>query len=443
VTGSTAPPDSARQGVSLAPILAVNFVGTLGFSIVLPFLVFLVTRWGGNAVVYGVIGATYSACQLVGAPVLGRLSDVHGRRRILLLSQLGTLGSWAIFALAFALSERTLLSVDSAVLGQFDLKLPLLAVFLARACDGLTGGNVSVANAYLADITPEAERAPAYGKMAVAANIGFVLGPAIAGVLAETPARELTPVLTALAISVAASLLIAFRLPDSDPCALRADPEPSRAQKVFGQEPRPCVSIPREVSLLALLRLAGIPVLLSAQFLVMLGFNLYYVAFPIHAVSGLAWSVGETGIYFSVMSLLMALVQGPVLGRLSRHWPDRRLVAVGSILLAASFSLFVAEGVAVIYLGVVLLALGNGLMWPSMVSMLARAAGERQGAVQGLAGSSGAVASIIGLLAGGSLYTRLGPAVFVLSSLTILGTFVLALSLSRGQAPKASEPREG
>ena len=94
------PGERAGAGVSTAslyPILSVNFVGTLGFSIVLPFLVFLVTKFGGNAFVYGVMGATYSGFQLIGAPLLGRWSDVYGRKKILFLSQLGTLLSWVIF----------------------------------------------------------------------------------------------------------------------------------------------------------------------------------------------------------------------------------------------------------------------------------------------------------------------------------------------------------
>ena len=136
-----------RPPVPLYPILVVNFVGTLGFSIVLPFLVYLVTRWGGNGFVYGLVGATYSVFQLVGAPILGRWSDRWGRRKILLLSQLGTLVSWAIFVLAFCLPERPLFVVDSSLVGRFSLTLPIVVMFVARACDGLTGGNVSVANA--------------------------------------------------------------------------------------------------------------------------------------------------------------------------------------------------------------------------------------------------------------------------------------------------------
>jgi DHA1 family tetracycline resistance protein-like MFS transporter len=102
------------RAVSLAPILAINFIGTLGFSLVLPFLVFLVTDWGGNALVYGLTGATYSVFQLIGAPMLGRWSDRVGRRRVLLVSQTGTLLFWLIFLGAFALPRIELLEVDTA-----------------------------------------------------------------------------------------------------------------------------------------------------------------------------------------------------------------------------------------------------------------------------------------------------------------------------------------
>ncbi len=144
---------ASAKRVSLFPILLVNFIGTLGFSIVLPFLVTLVTSFGGNALVYGAMGATYSAFQLVGAPILGRWSDVQGRRKILLMSQLGTLASWFVFLGALFLPAVALFEVDSRLIGSFVLTLPLVVLFLARALDGLTGGNVSVANAYLADVT--------------------------------------------------------------------------------------------------------------------------------------------------------------------------------------------------------------------------------------------------------------------------------------------------
>jgi len=417
---------------SIYPILVVNFVGTLGFSIVLPFLVFLVGRWGGNALVYGLMGSTYSLFQLVGAPILGRWSDRYGRRRILLLGQLGTLASWLVFLFAFAVPAVTLVSVSSRFLGQFAVTLPLIVIFVARALDGLTGGNVSVANAYLADVTNDDRRSADFGKMSVSGNLGFILGPAIAGVLSGTSWGERLPVLAALTVSFLAILIIAFELPESKPCPLERDPEAAHVRKIFGQEAKPCFKIhgTHAIKLSGILRLGRVPVLLAVYFLVMLGFNFYYVAFPVHAAESLHWSARAVGAYFSMLSLSMVAVQGPILSRVSKKLSDATLCALGSLILAASFVFLLSRHAGVVYVGAMVLALGNGLMWPSVVSMLSKAAGERhQGAVQGLASSFGAVASILGLLAGGILYARLEAGIFLVSAATILGVFILALGL--------------
>lgn len=412
---------------SILPILGVNFVGALGFSIVIPFLIFLVTRWGGNAIIYGVIGATYSVFQLIGAPLLGRWSDTFGRRRVLLLSHLGTLLSWVLFAVAFALPDRTLMELDSRVLGSFALTLPLIAVFTARALDGLTGGNISVANAYLADITTEEERSASFGKMSMTSNLGFILGPALAGVLGATVLGELLPVLAAAGISVLAALLIIFRLPESSPCAVEPGAGIQDVSGVFGQEQRDCFEPRTKPSLATLLKLPGVFHLLAMNFLVWLGFNFFYIAFPVFAATGLNWSVTEVGIFLSVLSLLMALVQGPVLGRVSRVLSDRALVMIGSLVLAIAFLFFPSGRILPIYLGAILLALGNGLMWPSVVSLLSKAAGnEHQGSVQGLAGSAGAVASILGLVVGGFFYGTLESKTFVLASAVIFLVLLMA-----------------
>jgi MFS family permease len=413
--------------ISLVPILAINFIGTLGFSIVLPFLVFLVTDWGGNALVYGLTGATYSTFQLIGAPVLGRWSDRYGRRRILLLSQAGTFLSWLIFLCAFALPRTELLRVDSAFSGQFVLTLPLLVLIVARALDGVTGGNVSVANAYLADVTAENKRAAAFGRMAVSSNLGFVLGPAIAGVLGATAFGPLAPVAAAGAISLVATLAIAFRLPESSPCVLAAPPERLSVRKVFGQEQRDCFELrgAPPVSILRLARQSGVLRVMTMHFLVMLGFNFFYVTFPIYAVGVLQWSLTATGTFFAVMGLAMVIVQGPVLSWMSRRVREPPLVVGGSVLLATSFWLFDTGSTVQIYLAVVLLAFGNGVMWPSVLALLSKAAGKRyQGAVQGLAGSMGAVASVTGLILGGVLYAAIGTRVFWLSA---AATLVVAL----------------
>ena len=407
----------------MLPILSVNFVGTLGFSVVLPFLVFLVTKWGGNALVYGLMGATYSFFQLIGAPILGRWSDRYGRRKVLLLSQAGTMLSWVIFLTAFFLPVIVIRDVNSSLLGQFTLTLPLVVLFFARAADGITGGNVSVANAYLADITDEARRSENFGRMAVAGNLGFIFGPALAGLLGATVYGEILPVFAALLISIFATVIIATGLKETRSHVLERYPDRVSVRKVFGQEQKDCFRIKdaEKASAADILRLPGVPPLMAVYFLVMLGFSFFYIGFPIHAVQGLNWSVIDAGTYFATFSLALVVVQGPVLARVSRMVSDKALIVGGSLILAVGFLLLLDDDIIVIYSAAMLMALGNGLMWPSVMAVLSRVAGDTyQGAVQGFASSAGAIASIAGLILGGLLYNWIGTSVFAVSAATIV-----------------------
>jgi MFS family permease len=431
---ATSPPD---ERVSIYPILSITFVGTLGFGIVLPFLVYLVTRLGGNALIYGIMGATYSVFQLIGAPILGRWSDRFGRKRILLVSQLGTLASWAIFLGALALPVTPMFSVDSPLLGAFTITVPLAVLFFARALDGITGGNVSVANALLADITPENERAANFGKMAVSSNLGFIAGPALAGVLGATALGEVPPVVAALLISAIASFMVAFMLYEPTRCVLTADPESTQSvRQLLGPGKKACFTIAsKQMATSEILRLPSIPRLLTLHFLVFLAFNFFYIAFPVYAVSVLEWTLFETGVFFSVLSLMMVGVQGPVLSRVSKALSDRTLVVAGSAVLATSFVCFTSTNTVTLYVGAALVALGNGLMWPSLLAIISKASDSSvQGAVQGFAGSSGAIASIAGLLAGGLLFDTIQGGVFVLAAV-VAGVVVLgALGIERRSA---------
>jgi MFS family permease len=427
-------PENQSQKVPLFPVLLVNFIGTLGFSIVLPFLVFVVLDLGGNALVYGIVGATYPALQMVGAPILGRWSDRYGRRRVLLLSQSGTLCSWVLFAVALALPVVEIAVVDAPVLGSFRLTLPLVLILVARALDGLTGGNISVANAYVADISPEEKRSRNFGRMGVSSNLGFIVGPALAGLLGGTAMGEMLPVLAALLVSLVATLLIAFYLPESKQCDEPQHQDPSRVGKIFGQEHRSCYAeLPEEeVTSSKVWALPQVPRLMTIYLGVFLAFNLFYTAFPIRAAADLDWRVTDTGVYFAVLSAMMVVVQGPVLAALSKRFSDAQLLITGGVILSGNFALLLSGSTAVIYLAAVLFAFGNGVMWPSVQSQLSKLVDERdQGAVQGIAGSVGGFASVVGLIAGGLLFEAAGAMTFVYSAGLILLSCVVAWPLLR------------
>ncbi|MDN7024725.1 MFS transporter [Methanoculleus sp. FWC-SCC1] len=429
------PPDSPGRvpAKTLYPLFAVSFIGSLGFSIVLPFLVFLVNDFGGNALIYGLLGSTYPAFQLAGAPLLGRASDLYGRKRILLLSQAGTFISWCIFLAALFLPVTVLAAVDSGILGAFTLTLPLLVLFIARALDGITGGNVSVANAYLADITEEAERNRNYGRMSVASNVGFILGPALAALLGGTRYGQVPPVLAALIIALIGVIVVAVWLPERRPCRITEKPEKPGIRTVFGQEQKECYRIEGEeedagLSFRGVFTLRHVPYILLLYFLIYLGFNIFYTAFPVYAAGPLAWTSTTLGLYLAALSGMMAFVQGPVLSRLSDRIAEGYLIVAGSAVLGVNFILLATGNLLLIYLAAVFIAVGNGLMWPSTLSALSKFAGKRyQGAVQGFASSAGSLASIVGLIAGGLLYEQLGAVTFLVTAGVIYLVFVLSL----------------
>ena len=423
---------SLVKAPSLSPILLVNFVGTLGFSIVLPFLVFLVIKLGGNAIVYGLLAATYPAFQLIGSPLLGKWSDIYGRKKVLLLSNVGTAVGWILFLFALFLpTEKS--SIHIALIGPFVVAVPLLILFIARAIDGITGGNVSIANAYLADLSSDTTRSKNFGKMAISSNLGFILGPALAGILGGTIYGATLPVLLALILSLVTIAVIFFMLKESKPKAEEVlVPEEGTIRKVFSQECKECYSTTdtKKSRLQDVFKLKYVPYLLVLYFLIFLGFNIYYAAFPAHAAKDLKWSVTQLGIFYAVLSGIMLFVQGPVLRKALKKYSEEKLVIIGSIILGMNFVLFASNNLISVFGAVILFALGNGLMWPSFMSILSRRAGSKlQGAVQGLAGSFGGLASIFGLIFGGVLYNSIGGATFLISATVIFAVFVMSFRL--------------
>ena len=430
---------SVEKQIQLFPILLINFIGTLGFSIVLPFLVFLVTDFGGNAIVFGILSATYPTFQLIGAPILGRWSDIYGRKKVLLLSSGGTLIGWIFFLFALFLPNENLFSINSALIGTFVITLPLLVLFFARSIDGITGGNVSVANAYLADISSDENRSNNFGKMAISSNLGFIVGPALAGILGATIYGEILPVLAALFLSLITLIVIGFALRESkSSSAIILVPEKGTIGKVFAQECKECYKIanPKKLSFQDVFKLKHISFLLVLYFFIFLGFNIFYTSFPIHAVVGLKWSITQMGIFYAVLSGIMVLVQGPVLRKALKKFSEEKLVILGNLILGTNFILFVSNDIILVYGAAVLFAVGNGLMWPSLLSILSKRAGMvHQGAVQGVASSFGSLASIIGLTIGGLLYNLLGGTTFLIIAGVIFTVFIMSFRLLKMSVP--------
>ncbi|MEK6153429.1 MFS transporter [Flavobacteriaceae bacterium 3-367] len=410
------------------PILLVNFIGILGYSIVIPILIFIVADMGGNGFIYGILGAMYPFFQFIGAPILGSLSDRIGRKKVLILSQAGTFVAWMLFLLAFILPKTELWSQDTELTGSYMMTLPLLVIFLARIFDGFTGGNVSVANAYLSDISTDVDRNRNFGKMGASTSLGFVLGPAVAGLLASTFLGEALPLMLAALISLVAIVVIGTRLKESNPCVVDTGGlRTGSFRRFFQVEHKDCYqdgdieANPEKKGWGRVLKQPGIPLLYAVYFLTFLAFSLFYAGLPIYASTLLDWSATDLGFFLAYSSLIMILVQGPILSRLSDRVPNRSLILIGSLFLAGSFLLFSIQDLMLLYVANTLLSIGNGLMWPSFLALLARTGSpQMQGAIQGYGNSMGSFASMLGLILGGILFETIATTVFFIGGIIFL-----------------------
>lgn len=426
----------------------MNFIGILGYSVVIPILIYIVTDFGGNGFIYGLLGATYPFFQFIGAPLLGRLSDSIGRKKVLILSQMGTFLSWCLFLLAFVLPQTVLWTHESELTGNYTMTLPLVVIFIARMFDGFTGGNISVANAYMSDISTEETRSTNFGKMGSSTSLGFVVGPAFAGLLASTVLGEILPLIIAAAISLIAIFIINYRLRESNPRVVDTEGISFKNFRRFFQvEHKDCYEEgddqcdpPDKPSWRSILKIKGIPLLFGIYFLTFMAFSLFYAGLPIYASTILNWSSAELGLFLAYFSLLMVIVQGPVLRWFSIRTSSSSLVIGGALLLCISFLLMFRQHPIVLYGAATLMAFGNGLMWASFLAILSSVgSSENQGAIQGYGSSMGSIASMVGLVLGGLLYESITNGVFIIGSVLFL-FIALLLVLSRWRSSHATKP---
>lgn len=428
------------------PLLMVNFIGALGYSVILPFLVFLVLDFGGEAVLYGVLAAVYPAFQMVGAPLLGSWSDKIGRKKVLIISQAGTLLSWLIFLIAFMFPAEPLFSIQTSNYGIILFTLPLAILFVARALDGLTGGNISVANAYLSDISDQKTRKANFGKMSASMNLGFIMGPSIAGFLSSQPNGNMLTVITAAIISLVGLLVIIFYLPNIKSQRQVSTCQEEKMKKVLDIEQKDCYEHENQASdNLSLWQTPMVKLIVMLYFLIFLGYNFFYATFPIYSSTRLDWSPQQLGVFFTILSGFMILVQGPILSRLSNRFSEEQLFLAGSLIMVGTFICLSQNIFIFIYLAALLYGAGNGILWPSYLSILSKSGPpQSQGSLQGIANSFGSLASIIGLIAGGFLLNLIVEKVFLLSAgilaiIAIFGMYMLNVS-RRLPKPESVEP---
>src|ERR687893_1006679 len=355
----------------LLVIFVTVFIDLVGFGIVIPVLPYYLEspRFQATPVALGFLFTSYSVMQLIFSPVLGRLSDKYGRRPVLLLSIIGT-------------------GIGFLVLG---FAKTLFMLFLGRILDGITGANISTAQAYIADITTEENRAKGMGLIGVAFGLGFIFWPALGGVLSRWGAH--VPFLFAGALSLANATLLYFVLPET------VTPDhPARVSAATG----------RWSQLARALRQSRLALVLSVYFLFVTAFSVMTASFGLFTLYRFGFDAHDTGWIFAFVGVVGAGIQGGLIGRLVKAFGEPPLVIAGALLFAASLVLIPLTGphtgtAALLALGA-LFALGNGLATPSLTSLASKSAGAgEQGGVLGVTQSVASLARAVGPLLSAAL----------------------------------------
>ncbi len=354
-------------------LFLVVFVDLLGFGIIIPLLPFYAEHFDAAPHTVAALMAVYSLTQFLTAPLLGGLSDRVGRRRVIALSLAGIAFAYLVMASASSLA----------------------LLFIARALAGAFAGNIAAAQAYVADQTAPEDRARGMGVFGAALSLGFVLGPMIGGLLASVgdggPNFMLPPLVAAGTSLIGMVLALVLLKPGTGGAA---EPAPRR-----GLAP-----------VIEALRLAGLKPLVVVLFVVTAVFAGMEATFALWTERALNWGPREVGMMFAYAGAIAALVQGGLIGRLSRRFGEERLLKAGVLFLIGGFvALPLSSGTGVLLLAMTLLAAGFGLASPTLHSLISRRAiTDAQGATLGVAQSANSLARIIGPVLAGAAFSAIG-----------------------------------
>ena len=352
----------------LVPIFIVVFIDLLGFSLILPLLPYYASSFAASPQTIGLLIASYSICQFLAAPFLGDWSDRYGRRPLLLYSQLGSCLGFILLGVAPSLPNA------------------LAWLFVARIVDGLSGGNLTVAQAYISDISAPQDRARNFGMIiGVSFGLGFLLGPSFGGFLSRWGYS--VPAFAAALLSFASILATYFLLPETQH---QHDEQRATGLKAYTR-------------VLDYLKLADVQRLLGVFFFTVLPFALYVTMFALFAKTQLNFTAEQTGYFLGFVGLLGIIWQGAVVGRVVRRIGDHKTMLLGLCLSGAGlFYLALVDVWWKLSFVAVFFSLGHGLARPSLTSLITQAAPpHRRGGVLGATTSLESFSRIIAPILGG------------------------------------------
>ena len=351
----------------------------LGFGIIIPLLPLYAQQYRASPLEVGLLFSVYSICQFVASPILGAFSDRHGRRPVLVYSQLGSAVGYLLLGLVM----------------QFHWTRPAMALglfYLSRLIDGLSGGNVSTAQAYVSDVTTSENRARGMGVIGAAFGVGFAIGPFVGGLLAGIHAA--LPGYFAAAASLCAMVMTLTRLPET-----RVHRPAEVAIWMHPSQMRPILSNRRLVQLLAIV------------FLAMCGFVQLESMLAIFTSRAqvFGWGPTQVGLYFGYIGVIIAIVQGGMIGRITKKVGDWLPAIVGPLLVSLAMMTLVFIGFHPIFWLMIgcgaLNAVGRSMQTPTLFALVSKNSDpKQQGVVFGLNQGLGSLARVIGPIVGGALY---------------------------------------
>lgn len=385
-------------------LFLIVLIDMMGFGLIIPLLPFYALKFNASEFEVTMLLAVYSACQFIATPILGSLSDRVGRRPVLVISQLGTTSA------ALLLGIVTAMHFHNPLLG-------LGLVYVTRIIDGISGGNISAAQAYISDTVHPSQKAKYMGLLGAAFGIAFTIGPAIGGVLGHF--NEAIPPFVAAALSLTAATLAYLKLPES----LKA-PIAHQPGWHFARSAR-------------LMREPILAQLVCVWFLAMFAFVITEAILPLFLKDVFGFQELGVGLSFTLAGVIIIIVQGGLIGRLKDAIGEWSIGIVGPIIFTLGMLVYIeiafAPVLALFIIAIILQAIGRSMQTPAMSSLVAHHSPEQQqGAAFGLFHGMGSLARVFGPALAGAIYLadRTWPPFLVAAVCTaVAGVWMIAIKL--------------